>query len=56
MNKKAQDFNAAYAGLALLGGIIAFYMAGRMEAGVVMKSIIGIIGVVIVYFYLVLTE
>jgi len=58
MNKKAQldEINPAFAGLAILGGLIGWFVASRASEGSVIPILSGVGSVVIVYLYLVMTD
>ncbi len=63
MNKKAfiEDINPSYLLLSIIGGLITFFIAKRFVAesgggGPVMSIISGLIGVVVCYTYLQLTD
>lgn len=58
MNRRAQldELNVAFVGLALVGGFIAWFVANRAVEGGILPIITGVLGVVLVYFYLVFTD
>ena len=58
MNQKAQldEINPAFAGLAILGGIIGWFVASRASSGPVIPIIAGVGSVVLTYLYLVMTD
>jgi len=51
MNKRAQmDIEPIPVLLGIVGGISAYIMAGRMEAGIVMKIVTGVLTAGVCYF------
>ncbi|MCK9371177.1 hypothetical protein M0R04_14795 [Candidatus Dojkabacteria bacterium] len=60
MNKQAQfsfeDINPAYAGLAVLGGFIAFFVAAYAKSGKIIPFVALILGTIITYLYLTMTD
>jgi len=57
MNRKAQmNFNPVYVLLAVLGGAIAYFVAGRASEGPLIPVMSGLVTVIVSYFYLVFTE
>jgi|TARA_R100000093_G_scaffold70867_2_gene45028 hypothetical protein len=59
MNRKAQldEFNFAYVGLAILAGLIGFFVSSRVpDVSKVLSIITGLLSVVAAYAYLILTD
>ncbi len=49
MNKKAQSDSIALI-FALIGGILAWWMAGRMDAGFIYKLVTAVLTTIVCYF------
>jgi len=58
LNKKGQldEINPAFAGLALLGGVIGWFVASRASSGPVVPILAGVGSVILVYLYLIMTD
>lgn len=59
MNKKAQlfdEFNPAYLLLAIVGGLIGWFVASRASEGALLPIIAGLLSMAASYAYLVFTD